>query len=329
MSTPDPGSAPVQRFHYATEDADEATELLRALYADHRPSFSGSSGGCRFELSSDVVSTSSGALSVDHLRHTARVSALVEPPRAVVVVVPVVATRLCYTCGREEAGAGPRLCPPWSPFHSEWEDVDIAIGTLDQDGLRRVGAEVSGLDPSAVAFTGMNPISPALGAFVAATLERLRRDLFANEEVMAGPIVRGQAFRELAAALLVAFPNTTHTLDAPRTRVRAEPATIRRAVEFIDANAHRDIGLTDIADAARLGVRGLQMAFRRHRDTTPLAYLKKVRMEWAHRDLQLGDPRRGDTVVAIAARWGFTHAGAFSTDYRQVYGCPPSHTLRG
>ena len=71
------------------------------------------------------------------------------------------------------------------------------------------------------------------------------------------------------------------------------------------------------------------MAFRRHRDTTPLAYRKRVRMERAHCDLPAADPLAGDTVAPIAARWGFTQAGAFSVDYRRVYGCSPSHTLRG
>ncbi|MCG5434751.1 hypothetical protein PSH25_000383 [Micromonospora sp. PSH25] len=27
-------------------------------------------------------------------------------------------------------------------------------------------------------------------------------------------------------------------------------------------------------------------------------------------------------------RWGFTHLGRFSTDYRAAYGRSPSHTLR-
>ena len=39
---------------------------------------------------------------------------------------------------------------------------------------------------------------------------------------------------------------------------------------------------------------------------TPAQYLRRTRMDAAHRDLQDGDPARGDTVKGIAARWGFT-----------------------
>ncbi|WSG36845.1 helix-turn-helix domain-containing protein [Dactylosporangium sp. NBC_01737] len=34
------------------------------------------------------------------------------------------------------------------------------------------------------------------------------------------------------------------------------------------------------------------------------------------------------TVAAIAARWGFTHPGRCSTDYRAAYGRSPSDTMR-
>ncbi len=103
---------------------------------------------------------------------------------------------------------------------------------------------------------------------------------------------------------------------------------LRRAVQFIDAHADHPIGLGEIAAAARIGVRGLQHAFRRYRGTTPLGYLTRVRLDRAHRALQTADPTRGDTVAAIAARWGFSNPGRFSVLYRHHYGHPPGHTLR-
>jgi hypothetical protein len=33
----------------------------------------------------------------------------------------------------------------------------------------------------------------------------------------------------------------------------------------------------------------------------------------------IGDPALGDTVAAIAARWGFAHVGRFGTTYRQAH----------
>ena len=87
------------------------------------------------------------------------------------------------------------------------------------------------------------------------------------------------------------------------------------------------MGLVDIAAAAGLGARGLQLAFRRPHDTPPLEYLRRVRLDRAHRDLQASTPSDA-TVGGIADRWGFPHHGNFSALYLRTYGCSPSITLR-
>ena len=108
---------------------------------------------------------------------------------------------------------------------------------------------------------------------------------------------------------------------------RTQPTALRRATTFIHENAHRDITLSDIAAAVNLTPRSVQYTFRRHLGTTPLEYLRRVRLDRAHRELQAADPRV-DTVMAIAGRWGFTHAGRFSSVYKKAFGTPPSETLR-
>lgn len=107
-----------------------------------------------------------------------------------------------------------------------------------------------------------------------------------------------------------------------------QPPVLRRAVAYIHENAHHDISVTDIADAVNVTPRSVQYTFRRHLGTTPLEYLRQVRLQHAHRELQAADPTR-DTVMAIAGRWGFGHAGRFSRIYKQTYGTVPSQTLRG
>jgi len=106
------------------------------------------------------------------------------------------------------------------------------------------------------------------------------------------------------------------------------PAVVRRALRFIDEHAAEPVGIEDIAAAAGIGSRGLQLAFRRHVGATPTDQLRRVRLERARRDLEAGDTVRGDTVAGIATRWGFAHHGRFAIDYRRAFGCSPSHTLR-
>jgi transcriptional regulator GlxA family with amidase domain len=105
------------------------------------------------------------------------------------------------------------------------------------------------------------------------------------------------------------------------------PPGLRRSVAFIHENADSDIGLAEIAAAANLTPRAVQYMYRRHLGVTPLEYLRCVRLDLAHRDLQAADPAV-DTVNSIAGRWGFSHAGRFSVAYRRMYGTQPSATLR-
>ncbi len=108
----------------------------------------------------------------------------------------------------------------------------------------------------------------------------------------------------------------------------SHPPLLRRALSYIHDNAHHDITVSDIAAAVNVTPRSVQYSFRQHLQTTPLEYLRRVRLDRAHRELQSADPSM-DTVMAIAGRWGFGHAGRFSRIYKQAFGTSPSQTLRG
>ena len=87
------------------------------------------------------------------------------------------------------------------------------------------------------------------------------------------------------------------------------------------------IGLVEISAAAGLSPRGLQAAFRRHRGTTPLGYLRHVRLALAHSDLRAACHGDGETVSGIAGRRGFVQLSRFAHDYRVQYGVLPRRTL--
>jgi AraC-like DNA-binding protein len=158
-------------------------------------------------------------------------------------------------------------------------------------------------------------------------LTRYIDGMLSEAAVAASPLVLGSTARLLAATALAVFPNTAVTEPAAGDRRDAHPATLRRAVSFIEANAGIDITIADIARAAGVTVRAVQLAFRRHLDTTPAGYLRRVRLDQAHRQLQVAEPDR-DSVTAVAYRWGFSSPSRFATYYRRAYGVPPSHTLR-
>jgi transcriptional regulator GlxA family with amidase domain len=141
----------------------------------------------------------------------------------------------------------------------------------------------------------------------------------------------GQIVSGLASAVgrfgISVLGYTDGLVPNPAETFAAQPQTLRRAIAFIGDNAHRDIGLGDIATAICVTGRSVQYTFRRHLGTTPLQYLRRVRLDRAHRDLEAADPAV-DMVMKIACRWRFGHPGRFSKAYKQAFGTAPSRTLR-
>jgi transcriptional regulator GlxA family with amidase domain len=83
----------------------------------------------------------------------------------------------------------------------------------------------------------------------------------------------------------------------------------------------------ELASKVHASVRTLEQGFRKHMDTSPMAYLRRTRLQRAHRDLQLADPS-ATTVRRTANLWGFQHLGRFAQCYRDVFGELPVETLR-
>jgi AraC-like DNA-binding protein len=103
---------------------------------------------------------------------------------------------------------------------------------------------------------------------------------------------------------------------------------VRRAVEAIRSDPAQPFTPTGLARLAGAPTRTMHDGFRRHLDTTPMAYLRLVRLQRAHAELRAADPG-GTTVAAVAHRWGFGHVSRFAQAYRRVYGRAPGETLRG
>ncbi|WP_436787960.1 AraC family transcriptional regulator [Yinghuangia sp. YIM S10712] len=105
------------------------------------------------------------------------------------------------------------------------------------------------------------------------------------------------------------------------------PAPVLRALEFCRTHAREPLTVADIADAAGISVRRLQATFRTHVGTTPIEYVKRLRLAGVHADLRsIAQGNTHETVTDVALRWGFTHLGRFSGTYRAEFGQLPSQT---
>ena len=83
--------------------------------------------------------------------------------------------------------------------------------------------------------------------------------------------------------------------------------------------------MEEIARAADVPIRTLLNSFRQFRETSPMRYLRDLRLERAHAMLRRGEPHA--TVASVALDVGFAHLGRFSQDYAARFGERPSETL--
>jgi transcriptional regulator GlxA family with amidase domain len=103
---------------------------------------------------------------------------------------------------------------------------------------------------------------------------------------------------------------------------------VRHAIDVINAEEAAHLTVVDIAREVGIGLRALEIGFKKQVDMSPSQYLKKARLHRVHADLLAADTADGATVGAIAMNWGFSHAWRFTQAYRSEFGEPPATTLR-
>jgi AraC-like DNA-binding protein len=313
---------PVQSFQFTTRDPDEAFDFLIRASASYRPQMDRTNESFLLRL----TRTSGGSFWIDTLRNTARMRYDVAP-LGYLLIYRVVSGRYERESERMARGAVGVIADPRNAYGASETDLSMQLVGVPLPTLAQVGARDPEDDGGSVRFTGLQPVSAravlqweAAVAYAGAVLN--------NPDAAASPLLLGTTARTLAAAALTAFPNTTWDDDAAaREHTRPAPSAVRLAVAYIEAHAGEDISLLDIARAASITPRALQYAFRRNLGTTPLGYVRRVRLDRAHTDLLNADPLRGDTVASIAMRWGFLHQGNFAAAYRDAYGTTPRQSL--
>jgi AraC-like DNA-binding protein len=104
------------------------------------------------------------------------------------------------------------------------------------------------------------------------------------------------------------------------------PHYLLRARQYIHDNAREALHLEDLEAAAGVSRFKLFEAFRKYFALSPMAYLKKHRLNAVRQELlEHGSARN---ISEIALGWGFTHLGRFSAEYRKLFDESPSTTLQ-
>ncbi len=191
--------------------------------------------------------------------------------------------------------------------------------SIDRSLLNEVAAGSRGGEP--VRLLSSAPISADACQHLVDVIDHVRHTVI-NAPSAQEPFLAGSVARYLAATVLTTFPNTAVTEPSIEDRNDSTPVLLRRAIAFIDDNAHTDISPADVAAAVNVTPQALLNMFRLHRNCTPTDYARRVRLHYAHLELVDSDPET-TSVAQIARRWGFREFGLFMRRYVQAYGGEP------
>jgi AraC-like DNA-binding protein len=104
------------------------------------------------------------------------------------------------------------------------------------------------------------------------------------------------------------------------------PAVFRRARESLEAHAAEPLDLEQLARQSGIGIRSLQLGFKRHFGVSISGVLQDIRLQQLNARLSKAGP--DERVIDIAFDLGFTHLSRMAGVYRAKFGESPSATLR-
>jgi AraC-like DNA-binding protein len=132
--------------------------------------------------------------------------------------------------------------------------------------------------------------------------------------------------RDGLTTLLLSRLSSSVTPAFSRPAPSADPIAVRRAQDYMAANAEQAISMAEIAVASGVSLRSLQDAYRKARGVTLGEGLLTLRLERFRSTLLSVDAQGSVADAAFAA--GFGHLGRAAASYRERYGEAPSETLR-
>ncbi|QVL54108.1 MAG: helix-turn-helix transcriptional regulator [Cyanobium sp. M30B3] len=247
---------------------------------------------------------------------------------------PAVQLVACFAGGRvartgrgvvtSRAGSGV-LLPPGACKVSGSDSC--AVMTLRPEDLARTAAAISG-DGAAEVFHRFAPRE--LGGVEARQLHALMQHLDAC--VASDPALPAQlGLDDLLLRLVVSWLQPLLLLGRPadhqRIGERCGRSSFDELIDYIRANLHQPLRLSELERRSHYSRRALQYAFRKKLGCTPHQWIREQRLERAMQQLRQGG--RGSSIQAIALGCGYRHGGHFSADFKKRFGLTPSAARRG
>lgn len=316
---------------FRTKDPAEASVLTAALLStnqlivrDHDDRFEATCRSVRVHSASLLYMTYGTDVAVDTLRPSLR--------DYLAILLPVSGQVRMRHQGREfeiTPGEAAGVTCSRDALHAQWSD-QAAVLTVCVD---RHAVEL------ALGNLLLEPPPPDLRIQTGPVAGPARRSLAGAAELLAasydekdpGSPLPALVMRRLEEQiLLTVLLGLNHNYRARLLGQGPRPArrAVREAIDLVSAEDQATWTIPELARAAGVTVRALELGFRKELDKTPREFVRDQRLMRAHEELRRANPGDGTTVTEVACRWGFWHAGRFAASYTERFGVRPATTLR-
>lgn len=207
-----------------------------------------------------------------------------------------------------------RFVAPAAPFEAELcEPTDTIHLYIRREVWDEVAMDMTGGDPSRVAFASRLVVTESL-------LSSLCDAAVASMQLR----IKDPSFSDHLSRSIASHVMTAHLGIRPRWRMSTSGGVLSpevvRAIDYIEANAERSIGLQEIASAAYRSASHLARMFTAEVGMPPHRYLIGVRLKRAQALLA-----RTDTPIAqIAFDCGFSHQEHLTRTFRRALQTTPA-----
>ena len=319
--------AAYSRVH--TTDVDDAAESIGRIFCPHAldplrrswPNFHAIHNCANFD-----------GFSVNYVGYGGSVS--IDPgclDRFFLLQVPIRGSARISTGGRElEAapGAAASLLSPTLPTRMVWQDNCAKLILLvDRRQVENRAAALAERPVASVEFDPHVDLGSPFGRALRSQIEYLV-DLAEHGSASDLSPVMAATLRESIVGLLLTGQrhNLSDAINRSPLHREALPPVLKRARDILEAEAAEPLDLERLSRASGIGIRSLQLGFKRHFGVSISEALQDIRLQ--HLNARLLNARSEERIVDIAFDLGFTHLSRMAGVYRAKFGESPSATLR-
>lgn len=232
--------------------------------------------------------------------------------------------------GREQYTAGPKsgtLLSPGVHVKSKWSaDCAQLMLQIEKDALHSYLQKSIMRDvDKTIVFEKNVPFDEGPGAGLFSYLRFIIEQSLVDDSLMASPLIRHEMGDSIFAILIDKFSHSFSD-DVRSEYALVLPRHVSKAYKYIKANAQETISNELLAQVAGVSTRTLYVGFNKFLGMSPQNYLRSYRLERVNDELKQAPSNT--RINEIAHKWGFTHMGRFSRDFKARFGVAPSEIIR-